>query len=681
MAKLDAGSIKNIAFVGHGSVGKTTLIESLLFLAKGIERKGSVDDGTSLLDYDEEEKTRKYSIDSHVAFCDWKGKRFQFIDCPGYPDFLSQALCAIHNVETAAIVIDAHRGIEVNTRRTFEEAGRAGIARVIILSKLDGENIHFEALVDRIQETFGKECVLLSVPVGVGHDLAGVVDCLHHPEQIPAGVLLDPNDLYDNLVERVVETDDDMLTRFLDGETPTHEALVEQLTRAVNAGQIVPIFCVATKKEIGLADLLDDLAEFAPSPVTGTAKKALRAGQEIALRPDPAAPVVARAFKCHADKFGNLTYLRVYQGTLKANSNLKIARDGSAHRVGQPQLSQGKNLIKEDEAGPGEFVTLAKLDGVEINDTLSEDGSIQIPSIEFPRPMFPLAVGAKSRGDDAKILTSLRKMAHEDPCFHIHRDEQTFETVMSGMSQLHLEVIQHRLKVRDGVELVTHEPKIPYKETISRPGESMYRHKKQTGGRGQFAEVHLRLKPRERGSGFEFVDNIVGGVIPNQYIPAVEKGIRETMAHGVVAGCEVVDVTAEVFFGKYHDVDSSEAAFKYAASMAFKEAFEKCAPSLLEPIVEIEITVPIEKMGDINSDLNSRRAHITGMEVLPGGLQVVKAHVPLAEVLRYQTELKSMTGGMGSFSMQYSHLAPVPPNVQQQVVEKYKKRREEKTEH
>jgi elongation factor G len=472
-----------------------------------------------------------------------------------------------------------------------------------------------------------------------------------------------------------------MLSKFLDGEVPTIDKLFVALTRAVTAGLLVPIFCVSARKDIGLSDLLDDLADFAPSPASGLGRTATKSDSEIHLSADPSRPVVARAFKAHADKFGNLTYLRIFQGSMHSNATLKDDREGAAHRLGQLHHPQGKSLDKIEEAGPGEFVVVAKVDGVNIGDTLSDDGAFSMPPIRFPRPMFPLAVAAKNRADDAKLLQILRKVSHEDPCFQIHRDEQTGETVMSGLSQLHLEVVQHRLKARDHLELDSHEPKIPYKETIAKPGESMYRHKKQTGGRGQFAEVHLRLHPRERGSGFEFINSIVGGAIPGQYIPAVEKGIRETLAHGVVAGCEVVDLAAEVHFGKFHDVDSSEAAFKYAAAMAFKEAFAQCSPLLLEPIVNMEITVPGEKMGDVNGDLNSRRAQIVGMDVLPGGMQVVKAKVPLAEVLRYQTELKSMTGGQGAFSMDFSHLAPIPPNVQHQVVEKYKAAKVEKVEH
>jgi elongation factor G len=328
-----------------------------------------------------------------------------------------------------------------------------------------------------------------------------------------------------------------------------------------------------------------------------------------------------------------------------------------------------------EEAGPGDILCVAKLDGVEVNDVVSADGAYQMDPVAFPKPMFPLAVSGKARGDDLKVVQALRKLAHEDPCLHIDRDEQTNETVLRGLSQLHLEIVQSRLKRRDHLELDTHAPKIPYKETIAKYGEGMFRHKKQTGGRGQFAEVHLKLHPRERGTGFEFMNSVVGGTIPTQYIPAVEKGFREVMAKGVLAGCEVVDLAAEVYFGKYHDVDSSEQAFKYASAMAFREAFMKCAPQLLEPIVALEVVAPAERMGDINGDLNSRRAQITGMDVAPGGMQIVKANVPLAEIMRYQAELKSMTGGQGSFGMEYSHLAPVPPHVQQQVVDKYQKER------
>ncbi|QDU59219.1 Elongation factor G [Planctomycetes bacterium Pan216] len=671
MGNVSVRSIRNLAFAGHGAVGKTTLCDALLFSAKATDRKGSVDDGTSLLDFDEEEKHRKHSIDSSLCHLEWDGKRIQMIDTPGSPDFQGQAISAIHNVETAVIVIDAHRGIEVNTRRMFEEAGKAGVARIIFLNKLDSEGIEYETLVNLVRETFGNECIPIQLPVGLGPDLKDVVNLLTPPPEWPDGLPMDAAALREELIEDIVETNDELLEGFFEGNIPPTEVLAETLDRAIVSGQIIPIMGGSAKKGIGLTQFLEEVATFAPSPTEGLLRSARAEDDEIALQPDPEKPFVGRVFKTLVDKFGNQTFIRVYQGCLHPNANVRCARDSSTHRLGQLHVVQGKEHEKVDEIGPGEFLCVAKVDGVEINDTLTTNGDLLIPPVRFPRPMFPLAVGAKEHSDDAKIIQSLRKLVHEDPCLIIHRDDETLETIMEGTSQLHLEVIQNRVKQRDGVEIVTHEPKIPYKETITIPGEGTFRHKKQTGGRGQFAEVHLRLKPRQPGEGFEFVNSIVGGAIPGQYIPAVEKGVREVMARGILSGSEIIDLEAEVHFGKYHDVDSSEQAFKYAAAMAFKEAFEQCKPCLLEPVVSIEVIVPAERMGDVNGDLNTRRAHITGLDALPGGLQVVKAQVPLAEVLRYQTELKSLTAGQGSFSMEFDHMAVVPANVQQQVMAKY----------
>lgn len=671
MGRFAPSDIRNVAFVGHAGSGKTSLIDALLFAAQAVSRKGSPDDGTSVLDTDDDEKARKHTIDTHIAHLDWHGKRYNLIDCPGYPDFIGQTISAIHNVETAAIVIDAHRGVEVTTRRMFEEAGEAGVGRIIVLTKLDTAGIHFDDLLSSIKEFFGKNVVLTEIPIGVEGSLSGVIELLHASDAKTEGAIGDVEALRNDLIERIVETDDEMLAEYLEGVIPPDAKLAETLEHAVAEGKIVPIFCTSARKDIGLVELLHSVEEFGLSPVDGHKLPTQRGGTPVEIAPVADQPFVARAFKTVADKFGNVTYLRVYQGKVQPNAAMKIARDGSSHRLGQISVAQGKSLEKIDEAGPGEIVAVPKLDGVEIDDVLSLDGTYSIAKIPFPKPMFPLAIDSVDRADDAKIVTSLRKIAHEDPCFVIDRDPQTLEMVMNGLSQLHIETVQRRVKSRDHLDIRTKEPKIPYKETITTAGESMYRHKKQTGGRGQFAEVHLRLKPRERGAGFEFTNAVVGGTIPTQYIPAVEKGVRESMKEGILAGCEVVDLECEVHFGKYHDVDSSEAAFKLASSLAFKEAFKVCKPILLEPVVDIEVTAPVEKMGDINGDLNTRRAHITGMEALPGGLQCVSAKVPLAEVLRYQTELKSMTGGQGVFQMEFSHLAPVPPNIQQQVSEKH----------
>jgi elongation factor G len=671
MSRFAANDIRNVVFVGHTGHGKTSLIDALLFAAHAVVRKGSPDDGTSVLDSDDEERARKHTIDTHVAHIDWHGKRYNLIDSPGYPDFMGQAISAIHNVENAAIVIDAHRGIEMNTRRMFEEAGQAGVARLIVLTKLDADGVDFDKLIASIKETFGKNVVLTEVPIGVEGSLHGVVELLHADENDADGAIGDVESLRYDLIERIVETDDAMLAEFLEGKIPPVSELAHALVNAVADGKIVPIFCTSARRDVGLIEFLHSIEEFGLAPTDGHHRSASKGPEQIELDPVPEKPFVARAFKAVSDKFGNMMYLRIFQGKIQPNAAVKCARDGASHRLGQIGVALGKQMDKVDEAGPGEIICVPKLEGVEIDDVLSLDGSYNLQHTPFPKPMFPLAVESIDRNDDAKIMTALRKIAHEDPCFQLHRDPQTLEMVMSGLSQLHLETVQHRLKQRDHLELKTKEPKIPYKETIAAPGEAMYKHKKQTGGRGQFAEVHLRLQPLERGKGFEFIDAVVGGTIPGQYIPAVEKGIRETMKEGVIAGCEVVDVACEVFFGKYHDVDSSEAAFKLASSHAFREAFRACKPILLEPIVDLHVTVPSEKMGEITGDLNTRRAHITGMEALPGGWQTVQADVPLAEILRYQTELKSMTGGQGFFSMEFSHHAPVPPNIQQQIAEKH----------
>lgn len=670
MTRCLASDIRNIVFLGHTGHGKTSLIDALLFAAKAVNRKGSPDDGTSVLDSDEEEKARKHTIDSHVAHLEFHDKRYNLIDSPGYPDFMGQAISALHNVENAAIVIDAHRGIEMSTRRMFQAATDAGVARLIVLTKLDADGIDFDGLIASIKETFGNNVVLTEVPIGVEGNLHGVVELLHADEVSSEGAIGSVEDLRNDLIERIVETNDEYLSEFLEGKIPPVSELAHCLVKAVAEGQIVPIFCTSAKRDVGLIEFLHSLEEFGLSPVDAHLRHAKKGTDEIDLEPMDERPFVARAFKAVSDKFGNMTYLRVFQGKVQPNAAVKNSRDGSSLRLGQICLAQGKAMDKVDEAGAGEIICVPKLDSVEIDDVLSSDGSYSLEHTPFPKPMFPLAIEPVDRSDDAKIMTALKKIAHEDPCFELHRDPQTLEMVMNGLSQLHLETVQHRVRLREHLDLRTKEPKVPYKETISAPGEAMYKHRKQTGGRGQFAEVHLRLKPLERGSGFQFIDSIVGGSIPHQYLPAIEKGVRETMKEGILAHCEVVDLACEVFFGKFHDVDSSEAAFKLAASHAFKEAFHQCRPLLLEPVVNLTVTVPSEKMGEITGDLNTRRAHITGMEALPGGFQSVQASVPLAEVLRYQTELKSMTGGQGFFSMEISHYAPVPPNVQQQVVEK-----------
>jgi elongation factor G len=674
--------IRNVALAGHGASGKTSLADALLFDAGASTRRGSPDDGTSLSDVDEEEKKRHFTIDCHLLHLDWKGKPVHLIDAPGYPDFIGNALSALAAVENVIITISAPSGIEVNTRRLYQEATRLGLARIIALTKMEAENVDYAKVLNIIRESFGPQCVPINVPIGQGPSFSGVVDVLNPPAEAPSGCPLPPAEAYQMLVEQIVETDEDLMNRYLEGETLSADELRAAAHRAMKEGSLVPIVCTSTRKDIGLRELMDLIAECGLNPAELRRTASRNGDEEVTLEPKEDGELIAQVFKTTNDLFmGKLSYLRILSGRLAPDTTLLNLRTGKTSRPGHLYRLQGKTQEEIPEAIAGDIVAIAKFDDLHISDTVTAQVSgtsaprLKLPPIAFPTPMVPRAVAPKTRDDEPKISAGLSKIAEEDPTFTVQRDTQTHELVIRGMSDLHLDVIQQRLKNRYKLDMNTHIPQVPYLETITGESEASHRHKKQTGGRGQFAEVHLRVRPRERGAGFNFVDAIKGGVIPNQFIPAVEKGIREQMEKGVISGNQVVDVEAEVFFGKDHPVDSSEQAFKTASANAFKKAFLAARPVLLEPIVTLNVVVPVEKFGDITADLSTRRGHITGMEALPGGLQSIQATVPLSEVLRYATDLKSMTGGQGSYTMEFKSYEPVPPNVQQQIVEKYAKTR------
>ena len=711
MAKYRTEDIRNLALVGHGAAGKTSLADALLFKAGAVDRRGSVEEGTRVSDYDEEEKKRHFSIDTSVLHLEYKGKKINLLDTPGYPDFVGAALEALDPVENALIVVSAPNGIEVNTRRMFHEAGRRGCARMLIINKMDADNIRFEDLLNAIRETFGKGCVLLDAPSGQGAQFSGVVNVLNPPEQVPAGCLIDVAEARSKLVDAIVECDDALMEKYLLEGNVSAEELTAALPKALAAGTIVPIFCTSAKKDIGIAELLESLAAYALSPVQGRPRTATK-GQgdkaaSVPIQADESADFIGQVFKTLSDRFvGNLSYFRIYSGKLTGEQPLVNVRTGKSARSGGLLLMQGKQHDTVPEAIPGDIVAVAKVEDLHIGDTIAASAHApKLPRPAFPTPMFGLAVEPKSRGDEQKISTSLSKIADEDPTFHITRDNQTKELVITGMSQLHLDVIQHRLKRRFDLEVVTKEPKIPYRETITTNAEAMHRHKKQTGGRGQFGEVHLRVYPLPReittdeqlleqfanksrfekmrsahydaDHNFAFIDCIVGGSIPNQFVPAVEKGCKEVLDRGALAGYRIQDVAVEVFFGKDHPVDSSEAAFKTAGRVAFKNAFLGARPVLLEPIVDLEVTIPSKYTGAILGDLNTKRARIENQDSLPGDLAVIKAKVPLAEVTRYAAQLGSITQGQGSYAMEFSHYDLVPGNVQQQIVSKSKVAAEE----
>ena len=708
MSKHKVEDIRNIALVGHRAAGKTTLADAVLFKAGAVDRRGSVEDGTSVSDFDEEEHQRKFSIDTHLLNATWKGKQMHLLDTPGYPDFVGNALASLDAIENVAVVISAPAGIEVNTRRMFNEAGKRGLARLIVINKLDGDNINFDQLLTAIRETFGKGCVLFNAPVGIGPKFTGVVDILHAAAS-GGSAAVDLAAARTQMLDAIVEIDDALMEKYLSEQPISDDEIMHAIPKALAAGSLVPMFCASAKKDIGVTEFLDAICEDALSPVEGKARTAVPAkgGDPVKLAPSETGEFVGQVFKTINDKFvGNLSYLRVFQGRITPENQLFNSRTGKGARIAGLLKIQGKANSPEPEAIAGDIVAVAKVDGLHIGDTVGT--SAQIPRLNvptFPLPMYSLAVAPKNRGDEQKLSGSLHKIVDEDPMFKIHHDAATHELVISGTSQLHLDVVQHRLKRRYDLEIVTHEPKIAYRETISTMAEADHRHKKQSGGRGQFGEVHLRVYPVPReissqeqleeqfankskfekmrsvhyhqANNFAFIDHIVGGTIPNQFIPAVEKGCVELVERGALAGYPIQDVAVEVFFGKDHPVDSSEAAFKTAGRLAFKKAFLAANPTLMEPIVTLEVTCPTNYTGAILGVLTTKRARVENQDSLPGNLAVITAKAPLAEVTKFAAELGGLTQGQGSYTMEFSHYDLVPGNIRQQIVAKAKLAKDE----
>lgn len=696
MAKVRIEDLRNVALCGHGSSGKTTLVDKMLVKSNAVNANPSVDEGTSICDFDPEEKAHKYSIEASLVHFDHAGKRFNVIDAPGYPDFIGQTIGALHGVETALIVVNAQSGIEVNTRRVYAEAGKLGVARMIVLSKIDADNIDFAALVESIRELWGNRCVLVNVPLGLGHTLKGVVSTLHVPAGV-AGAVVDPQEIHDALIESIIEVDEAVMEKYLEGTPPSPEELAPLMVQAIRAGTLVPILCCSAKMDIGVQELMDSLAACAPSPAA-LLRKATKDGQEADIVPDPAKPLVAQVFKTRIDPFvQKLSFIRVFAGTLKKDDTVAASTARKGLKMGPLLEVQAEQTSPIDAAGPGEIVAVAKMEELHTGTVL---GDYELPKMQYPTPMVGLAVSPKSRGDETKLSGALHKVVEEDQTFRLDRDPQTKELVVTGMSELHLSIIRERLVRRDKLEVETKEPKIPFRETIQANAEGSYRHKKQTGGRGQFGEVHIRMYPLPRGTNIEeyatksrfpqlkeyhydeqhnflWLDSVVGGVIPGNFMPAIEKGFKERLVGGVIAGYMVQDLCVEVHFGKHHPVDSSEQAFKTAGRMAFKQVFEKAKPCLLEPIVKLAITVPEANVGDVYSDMSSRGGRVQGSDSAGGNLQTIYAESPLREVSTYARTLSSMTGGQGSYAMEFSHYDVMPANVQLEIISKSKMKDEE----
>jgi elongation factor G len=680
------GDIRNVLIVGHGGSGKTTLVDALLHASGAVSRKASVTDKTSFSDFEKEEKDHGHSIYSSILHCDHLGKRINIIDTPGSPDLIGQAIAAMPAVETVAVVISATSGIEVVTRRMMEIARGLDLPRAIIINRIDMPDIDLEGLVQRVQEVFGHECLPINLPTGNGK---AVVECLLNKSG--ESDILSVGQAHTAILDQIVELDETLMERYLGGEEPNYDVLHAPFELAMGQAHLVPILFTDARNGVGVPELLDAIAKHFPSPVEGNPRPFLtyRGGEahgqpqeEIPFQYsiDAAKPLLAHVFKVTTDPYvGKLAVFRVHQGRCTGQTQVYIGHNKKSIKLGHLFHLQGKEHHEAPEIIAGDIAAVAKIEEIHTNDVLHDDhalDSVHLRPLTFPTPMYGLAISPKARGDEQKISSQLAKLAEEDPTFRWTTDRQTHEVVINGLGELHLRLVLEKMSNR-GLHVETRPPKIAYRETITANADGHHRHKKQTGGAGQFGEVFLRIEPLERGKGFEFVNEVFGGTIPGQFIPAVEKGVRDMLDQGVVAGYPLQDVRVCVTDGKHHPVDSKEVAFRTAGKYAFKDAVLKARPVLLEPIVNMEVTVPEDKMGTITGDLSGKRGRIQGTDVLPGGMAQIKASAPLAEVMQYQSQLKSVTGGQGSFVMELSHYEAVPPQVQQMIAAQYKPKAEE----
>lgn len=677
MAKYATESIRAVALVGHGGAGKTSLAEALLFKAGAITAKGSVEKGSTVCDFDPQEKTAGHSLNSALVNFAAEGVHIHLVDTPGYPDFAGQAVAALAGVETAIVVINAQTGIELATERMMRAAQARGLARMIVINKIDADNLDLPGLVNDIRERFGKECLLLDLPA---HGNKDVVEVLEH----------DSGDAdfdsvahaHRELIDQLVEEDEDLLAKYLDdGQDPSAADLHAPFEKALRSGHLVPILFSSARTGAGIGELLHVLASLAPNPAEGNPPPFYKGepgqpSEAFHAEPDAAKHVLAHVFKVVADPYmGKVGIFRVHQGTVNKDSQLFVGDGKKPFKAGHLYQLQGKDYVEVDELLPGDIGAVAKVEEIEfdcvLHDSHDED-HIHLKPLEFPKPMQGLAVETRKKGDEQRLFDILHKLELEDPCFEVERHPTTHETVIRGLGEMHLRYKLEKMAAQYKLELDTKPPLIPYRETITGRAEGHCRHKKQSGGAGQFGEVYLKIEPLERGAGFEFVDNVKGGVIPGVFMPAVEKGVRQALEGGVTAGYPVEDLRVIVYDGKTHPVDGKEVAFVTAGRKATIEAIRAATPIILEPIVSIEIVTPEAAIGDLTGDLSSRRGHITGTNPRPGNTASITGEVPLAEITDYASRLKSMTGGQGAYAIEFARYAQVPPPVQQKLAANFK---------
>jgi elongation factor G len=687
---LDIAKIRNIGIVGHGGVGKTSLVEGMLFAAGAVNRLGRVDDGTTTTDFDPDEIKRKISLSTSAAYCDYKGHRLNFVDTPGYGDFISDARAGLRAVGAAVVVVDAVAGVQVQTEKVWKMANDYGLARIVVINRMDRERADFYRTLDSMQRRLKGRLCPLQVPIGSEAGFQGVVDLVKmkavlvadgkpREAEIPAEALDAAKEWREKLTEAAAETDDDLLAKYLEEGSIAEEEMLGALRKAIAGGALVPVLAGAATRLIGIHPLMDLLVEEFPSPADLGAVEGIdvKTKATATRAVDAKAPFAALVFKTISDPHvGKLSVFRVYSGTLRADSQVLNATRASKERVGHIGWLQGKTQKPVDALGPGEIGVVAKLKDTLTGDTLTDEAHpVILPGITFPEPAISFAIQPKSRGDEDKISTALHRMAEEDPTLHHHFDPETKQLLVSGMGQMHVEMVVERMKRKYNVDVLVLPPRIPYKETVKGRSEVQGKYKKQTGGRGQYGDTWLKIEPLTRGGGFEFVDDIFGGAIPRNFIPSVEKGVRDCMKRGIFAGYPVVDLKVTLYDGSYHDVDSSDMAFQIAASMGLQKGFMEAHPILLEPVMNVEVTAPADNAGDVIGDINGRRGRVVGMEP-DGEVVAVRAQVPMAEMLTYESSLRSMTGGRGAYSMEPSHYEEVPAHIAEKVVKEAKAEKE-----
>ncbi len=675
-----ADRIRNVALVGHRGTGKTSLHEALLFEAGAVSRLGSVPDGTTVSDADPDEKARQTSITAALTSFEWMERKVNLIDTPGEPSFVADALGALRVCESAIFVVNGVMGVEVSTTRLWQRAAELDLARLIFVNMLDRERADFFRTLEALKGAFGAHVVATEIPIGSEQDVRGVVDLIdmkayayegagrgnRREIPIPDALLAQAEEYREKLMDEVSESSDALMERYLDGEEISHEEIVGALKEGTNHGRLFPVTCGVATRNLATNRLLDAVVEDLPSPVK---HGGLEVG-ELTLQPDEAAELFAYVFKTRADPFaGRINLFRVYQGTMRHDTPVLNTRAHVKERIGQLLTFAGREQGHVEEFGPGDIGAVAKLKETRAGDWLADrDEPISMPTISLPAPVMAFAMEPANKGDEDKVFTALRRLQEEDPTIDLHRDPQTGEQIVAGLSQVHVEVIVERLRSRFGAEVTLKPPRVPYRETIRKPAKAHGRHKKQSGGRGQFGDCHIEVEPLEDGTDFLFVNAIKGGVIPTSFIPAVEKGVHEAMREGTVAGYPVRGVRVRLYDGSYHTVDSSEMAFKLAGAQAMRQALEQAAPVLLEPVMQVTLSVPDDSVGDVIGDLNSRRGRPLGMEPV-SGMTEVKAEVPMAEMLSYAPDLRSLTGGQGEFTMELARYEEVPGHLSARVVE------------